>query len=185
MLKRRHSRSQPNLCVDGGWTAAAAADVLLLLQVCARAGPSAHVWACRLGTSVMLSVRCAGGSHFCTLSSHTLSGRNSARNPFSAHAAVNPGWLSRVCCCCRCCCCCLPCCPSSPTLTRAPLHTLALECSCCPRRYVCPYHAAALCECGPREWRLLYRFTLAQLRDRLEEAAGRVGMVSVLGCVCC
>jgi hypothetical protein len=64
---------------------------------------------------------------------------------------------------------------------RAPLHTLALECSCCPHRYVCPYHAAALCECGPREWRLLYRFTLAQLRDKLEDAAGRVGMVSRVG----
>jgi hypothetical protein len=42
---------------------------------------------------------------------------------------------------------------------------------------VCPHHAAALCECGPSEWRLLFRFTLAQLQERLGEAAARVGMV--------
>ncbi|WIA16623.1 hypothetical protein OEZ85_013288 [Tetradesmus obliquus] len=59
---------------------------------------------------------------------------------------------------------------------RAPLHTLALECDCCPGRFVCPHHAAALCECGPAEWRLRFRFTLAQLKERLADAAARVGM---------
>lgn len=61
---------------------------------------------------------------------------------------------------------------------RAPLHTLALECDCCAGRFVCPHHAAALCECGPKEWRLLFRFTLAQLYDKLAAAAAKVDMVS-------
>jgi hypothetical protein len=39
--------------------------------------------------------------------------------------------------------------------------------------------------CGPSEWRLLFRFTLAQLQERLAEAAARVGMVRRFRCCYC
>lgn len=42
----------------------------------------------------------------------------------------------------------------------------------------CVFGECVLRTVGVCEWRLRFRFTLAQLKARLEEAAGRVGMVS-------
>lgn len=43
------------------------------------------------------------------------------------------------------------------------LHLSAVECKCCPKRYVCLRHADSLCECPPSSWRLAYRHSLGEL----------------------
>lgn len=51
---------------------------------------------------------------------------------------------------------------------RCLLHISALECDCCPGRYVCLHHSDTLCECQPSRWRMLYRYSLAELDEILD-----------------
>ncbi|KAL5718496.1 hypothetical protein ACHQM5_011393 [Ranunculus cassubicifolius] len=45
------------------------------------------------------------------------------------------------------------------------LYLSAVSCSCSPSSFVCLEHSGNLCECQPRQHRLLYRHTLAELND--------------------
>lgn len=47
------------------------------------------------------------------------------------------------------------------------LHCSAVECACCPGRFVCLLDADRLCDCPASRWRLAYRYSLAELEDKL------------------
>eukprot|EP00884_Botryococcus_braunii_P010330 jgi/Botrbrau1/19299/Bobra.0073s0042.1 len=54
------------------------------------------------------------------------------------------------------------------------VHCSAVECACCPGRYVCLHDAERLCDCPPEQWRLAYRHSLAELEDMLQAVKSRV-----------
>ena len=54
------------------------------------------------------------------------------------------------------------------------LHLSAVECRCCPKRYVCLRHAKNLCECPASSWRLAYRHSLGVLSTILADLAACV-----------
>ena len=54
------------------------------------------------------------------------------------------------------------------------LHLSAVECRCCPKRYVCLRHANNLCECPASSWRLAYRHSLGELSTILADLAACV-----------
>ena len=54
------------------------------------------------------------------------------------------------------------------------LHLSAVECKCCPKRYVCLRHADSLCECPASSWRLAYRHSLGELEHIVTGLRARV-----------
>ena len=54
------------------------------------------------------------------------------------------------------------------------LHVSGLECDCCPGRRVCLHHADKLCECDPSRWRLVYRYSLEDLKAILQQVCSHI-----------